>query len=234
MLDRGLTDQGAADVLGWSINRVVARVKLLQLPERAQQMIGAGEIPLSAVDQLLSICRSRRRCWKRSSPTSAMATSGQPNDQQELANRGRWLLQSAIAEVARQVKSRALAGVVRGPEIRHKRPSGACRLRASAPDQSSTRGPSTLVPRWRRTPPTAGSRAAPIAQRRSPGEPAAGSTRHFPIHEEAEAALLRRPRSGRCNVRLMSAMMALQPAALSEARAIPPAARRERACHRSR
>src|SRR4051794_22316007 len=55
MLDRGLTDQGAADVLGWSINRVAARVKLLALPERAQQMVGAGEIPLSAVDQLVSI-----------------------------------------------------------------------------------------------------------------------------------------------------------------------------------
>jgi ParB/RepB/Spo0J family partition protein len=55
MLDRHLTEQGAAEVLGWSINRVVARVKILRLPERAQQMVGAGSIPLSAVDQLLSI-----------------------------------------------------------------------------------------------------------------------------------------------------------------------------------
>jgi ParB-like chromosome segregation protein Spo0J len=46
MLDRGLTEQAAADVLCWSINRVVARVKLLQLPERAQQMIGAGAVGL--------------------------------------------------------------------------------------------------------------------------------------------------------------------------------------------
>ena len=57
MLDRHLTEQGAAEVLGWSINRVVARVKILRLPERAQQMVGAGAIPLSAIDQLLSIGR---------------------------------------------------------------------------------------------------------------------------------------------------------------------------------
>ena len=44
-------------MLGWSINRVLARVKVLRLPERARQMVGAGEIPLSAVDQLLSIGR---------------------------------------------------------------------------------------------------------------------------------------------------------------------------------
>lgn len=57
MLDRGFTEQGAADVLGWSMSRVVARVKVLRLPERAQEMVGAGEIPLSAVDQLVSIGR---------------------------------------------------------------------------------------------------------------------------------------------------------------------------------
>ena len=32
----------------------------------------------------------------------------------------------------------------------------------------------------------AGYLAIEFAQRRSPGEPAAGSTRHFPIHEQAE------------------------------------------------
>ena len=57
MLDRHLTEQGAADVLGSSINRVVARVKILRLPERAQRMVGHGAIPLSAIDQLLSIGR---------------------------------------------------------------------------------------------------------------------------------------------------------------------------------
>jgi ParB/RepB/Spo0J family partition protein len=57
MLDRGLTEKGAADLLGWSVNRVTARVKILELPERAQQMIGAGAIPLSAVEQLRAIGR---------------------------------------------------------------------------------------------------------------------------------------------------------------------------------
>lgn len=55
MLDRGLTEDGAAQALGWPKARVTARVKLLELPERAQQLIGDGVIPLSAVDQLRAI-----------------------------------------------------------------------------------------------------------------------------------------------------------------------------------
>lgn len=55
MLDRGLTDKGAADVLGWSVARVTARVMILELPQRAQQMLGSGAIPLRAVDQLRAI-----------------------------------------------------------------------------------------------------------------------------------------------------------------------------------
>jgi hypothetical protein len=35
-----------------SANRVTARVKILELPERAQQLIGEGVIHLVAVDQL--------------------------------------------------------------------------------------------------------------------------------------------------------------------------------------
>ena len=55
MLDRGLTEDGAAQALGWPKNRVTARVKILTLPERAQQLVGEGVIPLSAIDQLRSI-----------------------------------------------------------------------------------------------------------------------------------------------------------------------------------
>jgi hypothetical protein len=55
MLARGLTEDGAAQALGWSKARVSARVKILELPERAQQMLGAGVIALSAVDQLRAI-----------------------------------------------------------------------------------------------------------------------------------------------------------------------------------
>jgi ParB/RepB/Spo0J family partition protein len=55
MLDRGLTDDGAAQALGWPKQRVTARVKILELPERAQQMVGDGVIHLAAVDQLRAI-----------------------------------------------------------------------------------------------------------------------------------------------------------------------------------
>ena len=55
MLDRGLTVDGAAQALGWNRARVTARVKLLELPELAQQMIGDGRLPLSSVEQLRAI-----------------------------------------------------------------------------------------------------------------------------------------------------------------------------------
>jgi ParB/RepB/Spo0J family partition protein len=55
MLDRGLTEDGAAQALGWPKQRVTARVKLLELPERAQQLIGEGVIHLAVVDQLRAI-----------------------------------------------------------------------------------------------------------------------------------------------------------------------------------
>lgn len=55
MLDCGLTEAGAAQALGWSPQRVSARVKLLELPEAAQRMIGEGRIALSAIDQLRAI-----------------------------------------------------------------------------------------------------------------------------------------------------------------------------------
>jgi ParB/RepB/Spo0J family partition protein len=55
MLGRGLSEDGAAQALGWSKTRVTARVKILELPERAQQLIGDGVIALSAVDQLRAI-----------------------------------------------------------------------------------------------------------------------------------------------------------------------------------
>ena len=57
MLDRGLTEDGAARALGWPKSRVTARVKVLELPERAQQLIGEGIIHQAAVDQLRAIGR---------------------------------------------------------------------------------------------------------------------------------------------------------------------------------
>jgi hypothetical protein len=55
MLADGLTEDGAAQTLGWPKARITARTELLELPERAQQLIGAGAIPLPAVDQLRAI-----------------------------------------------------------------------------------------------------------------------------------------------------------------------------------
>jgi len=47
MLERGLTEDGAAQALGWPKQRVTARGKILELPERAQQLIGEGVIHLA-------------------------------------------------------------------------------------------------------------------------------------------------------------------------------------------
>jgi hypothetical protein len=55
MLDRGLTEDGAAQALGGPKHRVTARVKFLELPERAQQLIGEGVIHSAAIDQLRAI-----------------------------------------------------------------------------------------------------------------------------------------------------------------------------------
>ena len=74
---------------------------------------------------------------------------------------------SRSARYPRRRGSRADRNEGSGPEIRHKRASGACSLRASALIDSSPRGASMPVPRWRRSAPTAESRAAPFAQDRA-------------------------------------------------------------------
>jgi hypothetical protein len=55
MLDRNLTEDGAAQALGWPKARVTARVKLLELPVAAQKLIGDGVIALACVDTLREI-----------------------------------------------------------------------------------------------------------------------------------------------------------------------------------
>ena len=75
----------AAQALGWPKARVSARVKLLELPERAQQMIGDGTIALSAVDQLRAIATVAPSCSMPWSPIWATATGGR---QAARANRG--------------------------------------------------------------------------------------------------------------------------------------------------
>ena len=55
MLDEGYTLDGAAQALGWTRQLVSARAKILKLPELAQQLVGAGEIPVSGVENLLTV-----------------------------------------------------------------------------------------------------------------------------------------------------------------------------------
>jgi hypothetical protein len=57
MLERGYTQDGVAQALGWAKARVTARVKLLELPEAAQVMVGEGRIALAAIDHLLAVGR---------------------------------------------------------------------------------------------------------------------------------------------------------------------------------
>src|SRR4051812_3804506 len=55
MLDEGYTIDGAAQALGCSRQLVTARAKILKLSESGQQLVGTGQIPVSAIDTLLAI-----------------------------------------------------------------------------------------------------------------------------------------------------------------------------------
>jgi ParB/RepB/Spo0J family partition protein len=95
MLDRGLTEDGASKALGWPKARVTARVKILELPDRAQEMIGAGLIALSAVDQL--------RVIGRVSPALldlvvAFMADGNEWAAERLAREPGWVLDSALRQ----------------------------------------------------------------------------------------------------------------------------------------
>lgn len=55
MLDRGLTEDGAADALGWPRRRVTQRAKLLALPDDVARGFGDGRIALTDLDTLLAV-----------------------------------------------------------------------------------------------------------------------------------------------------------------------------------
>jgi hypothetical protein len=55
MLHSGLSEDGPVQALGWPKARVSVRMRLLELPARAQELVGAGVTALSAVDQLRAI-----------------------------------------------------------------------------------------------------------------------------------------------------------------------------------
>jgi ParB/RepB/Spo0J family partition protein len=97
MLDRGLTEDGAAQALGWSRQRVTARVKLLELPKRAQQLIGEGELPLACVDTL-------RRIGEVSKPIQELVIEYVDHDdtawlRERLETEAAWVIGRAVQEI---------------------------------------------------------------------------------------------------------------------------------------
>jgi ParB/RepB/Spo0J family partition protein len=94
MLDEGYTLDGAATVLGWNRKLVSARAKILELPETAQQLIGSGEVPVSAVATLTKIAEvSPQLCEAALAPIAAGEISGE-----QFASNPGWVIGHALRE----------------------------------------------------------------------------------------------------------------------------------------
>jgi ParB/RepB/Spo0J family partition protein len=77
MLDEGYTLDGAASVLGWSSKLVSTRAKILDLPQLAQQLLGSGALPVSAVGTLTKIAEvSPELCDAVLAPVAEQQISG--------------------------------------------------------------------------------------------------------------------------------------------------------------
>jgi len=99
MLDEGYTLDGAATVLGWNRKLVSARAKILDLPETAQQLIGKGELPLSAVATLTRIADvSAELCEAALAPV----VTGEISGEQFTSNPG-WVIGYALRESGAKV-----------------------------------------------------------------------------------------------------------------------------------
>ena len=159
MLDRGLTEDGAAQALGWPKTRVTARVKILELPERAQQLIGDGVIALAAVDQLRAIGTVAPALLDA---VIAYLDDGNAWAAERLTREPGWVLDAAHARDRRQ-------GVRRLPGQRE-----LARDRRAAARQEDR-----AALRARRRSCTASSTATPTGRRRS-GSPRPTSTRRAP------------------------------------------------------
>lgn len=94
MLARGLTPEGAAQALGWSRQRVAARVKLLELPDAAQELVGDGVIALSAIDPLLAIGRVATPLLD--AVVAHLAADGNAWMGERLAREPGWVLDAAL------------------------------------------------------------------------------------------------------------------------------------------
>jgi ParB/RepB/Spo0J family partition protein len=58
ILDEGKGEEQAAELLGISKNLVTRRVRLLELPDAAQQLLGDGTLTLAAVDPMREIAQA--------------------------------------------------------------------------------------------------------------------------------------------------------------------------------
>ncbi len=114
MLDRGLTDDGAAQALGWPKARVTARVKLLELPELAQQMVGEGRLALSSVEQLRAIGAVSPELLNA---LVAYMADGNEWAAERLTREPGWVLDSALREGNSKVFAEHLGGRVNSHEI---------------------------------------------------------------------------------------------------------------------
>jgi ParB/RepB/Spo0J family partition protein len=95
MLDRGLSEDGTAQALGWPRQRVTARVRLLELPERGQRLVGAGVIALSAVDQLRAIGQVSAELLDA---VIDYLADGNERAAERLAHQPGWVLDAALSE----------------------------------------------------------------------------------------------------------------------------------------
>jgi ParB/RepB/Spo0J family partition protein len=108
MLADGLTKDGAAQALGWPKARVTARMGLLELPDTAQAMVGRGEIPLSAVDQLRAIARVAPQLLELLLDYLA---DGNQFAAQRLTTEPGWVLDAALRDSDRKVFAAYLSHV---------------------------------------------------------------------------------------------------------------------------
>ena len=203
MLAGGLTEDGAAQALGWPKARVTARVKLLELPDKAQEMVGAGTIALSAVDQLRSIGHVSSELLDA---VVDYLADGNEWAAERLASQPGWVLDAALhgrsskvfAEQLSQVDSHELASVEARQADRAADRGGGRPAQAARPLQ--LRFAAVPVHRGRRRPGPRGGRADRVRAQR-PGDrrphavPRAGQGRDRP-HDRAAARAGRRGREG--------------------------------------
>jgi ParB/RepB/Spo0J family partition protein len=105
MLEEGYTLEGAASVLGWSSKLVSARAKILELPVVAQQLIGSGELPVSAVATLTKIAEvSPELCDAALAPIAADEISGE-----QFTSSPAWVIGHALRENGTKVFAAYLA-----------------------------------------------------------------------------------------------------------------------------